>query len=71
MADLTGRILEGKGKVSDLDLLLDIAENMKAKTVCVFSDAAAAPVESFISKFRDEFERYINDGNPKKDILTG
>lgn len=45
----------GNGSPKDLDIVLDICDNMKGKTVCVFSDAMAGPVESFTKKFRDEF----------------
>ena len=53
------RILAGQGKTSDLDLLLDLSDNMTAKTICVLSDSCAAPVISGIKKFRGEFEAYI------------
>lgn len=66
---IMGRILDGKGKIEDLDILVDLAQNMEGKTVCVFSDAAAAPVKSFITKFRDEFEQYIKSGKSGKEIL--
>jgi NADH-quinone oxidoreductase subunit F len=53
------RILAGQGKQEDYQLLLDLAENMTGKTICVLSDSCAAPVVSGIRKFRDEFEAYI------------
>jgi NADH-quinone oxidoreductase subunit F len=53
------RILAGQGKTSDLDLLLELSDNMTAKTICVLSDSCAAPVISGIKKFRGEFEAYI------------
>jgi len=53
------RILAGQGKPSDLDLLLDLADNMTGKTICVLSDSCAAPVVSGIKKFRDEFDAYL------------
>src|SRR3989440_3377877 len=53
------RILAGQGKPKDLDLLLDLAENMTGKTICVLSDSCAAPVVSGIKKFRGEFEAYL------------
>jgi NADH-quinone oxidoreductase subunit F len=54
------RILAGQGKPSDLDLLLELSDNMTAKTICVLSDSCAAPVISGIKKFRGEFEAYLN-----------
>src|SRR5438128_2430620 len=56
---ITERILAGQGKTADLDLLLDLADNMTGKTICVLSDSCAAPVVSGIKKFRNEFEDYL------------
>ncbi len=54
------RLLAGEGKASDLDLLLDLAENMTGKTICVLSDSCAAPVVSGIQKFRADFDACLN-----------
>jgi NADH-quinone oxidoreductase subunit F len=56
------RITEGQGRLQDLDDLLAIAGGMEGKTICVFADAAAWPIQSYIAKFRDEFETYIHTG---------
>ena len=56
------RIIDGQGNVGDLDDLLAIAGDMEGNTICVFADAAAWPVQSYITKFRDEFEAYIRSG---------
>ena len=56
------RIAEGQGSLQDLDDLLAIAGDMEGNTICVFADAAAWPVQSYIKKFRDEFEEYIRSG---------
>jgi len=56
------RIIEGRGQLEDLDKLLAIAGDMEGVTICVFADAAAWPVQSYIAKFRDEFEQYIRNG---------
>ncbi|HVZ47572.1 MAG TPA: NADH-quinone oxidoreductase subunit NuoF [Gemmatimonadaceae bacterium] len=53
------RIAAGHGTFEDLDTLLEIAENMTGKTICVLSDSCAAPVVSGIAKFRHEFEALI------------
>jgi len=58
-------ILEGRGRLQDIDLLIKVADNMKGKTICALSDAAALPVLSFVSKFRDEFEFYVREGRSK------
>ena len=56
------RITHGGGRLQDLDDLLAIADDMEGNTICVFADAAAWPVQSYITKFRDEFEVYIRAG---------
>jgi NADH-quinone oxidoreductase subunit F len=53
------RIVAGDGTMEDFDTLLDIAENMTAKTICVLSDSCAAPVVSGLQRFRHEFEALI------------
>jgi NADH-quinone oxidoreductase subunit F len=56
------RITDGRARDQDLDDLLTIAGGMEGNTICVFADAAAWPVQSYIAKFRDEFEQYIRAG---------
>jgi NADH-quinone oxidoreductase subunit F len=63
------RMLAGKGRIEDLDLLLDLSDNMTGKTICVLSDSCAAPVVSGIKKFRGEFEAYVS-GNRKTAVAV-
>jgi NADH-quinone oxidoreductase subunit F len=56
------RILAGEGRPWDLDDLLAIAGGMEGRTICVFADAAAWPVQSYIAKFRSEFEEFLRAG---------
>lgn len=58
-------ILEGRGRLQDIELLEKVADNMKGRTICALSDAAALPVLSFVQKFRDEFEFYVREGRSK------
>lgn len=62
---IVGRIVNGQSKMSDIDLILKIAEQMKGRTICALSDAAAFPAISFVSKFKDEFEYFIREGKSK------
>jgi len=62
------RILDGKGKNDDLDLLMSVQEKIIGNTICALGDAAAMPVESFIRHFRDEFEHYIKHGKSMVEI---
>ncbi|MES2201416.1 MAG: NADH-quinone oxidoreductase subunit NuoF [candidate division FCPU426 bacterium] len=62
-------IADGRGESGDLDKILDILTNMVGNTICVLADAAAFPAESFIKKFRPEFEEYVRRG--KRMSITG
>ena len=53
------RIAAGEGTSEDLDTLLEIADNMTGKTICVLSDSCATPVVSGLKKFRSDFESLI------------
>ncbi len=58
------RIEQGRGSFEDLDMLLDVADNMTGNTICVLADALAMPIQSFLAKFRHEFEECIRTGEP-------
>lgn len=62
------RIVDGQGRMEDLDLLTDVSGNISGRTICALGDAAATPVLSFVKHFRPEFEYYIRHG---KSMLDG
>ncbi len=62
---IVNSILAGEGRLQDIELLEKVANEMKGKTICALSDAAALPVLSFIEKFRDEFEFFVREGRSK------
>lgn len=57
---LLNEILEGVAQAKDLDTLLDISDTMNGKTICVFAPAVSGVINAFVSKFRCEFEAYLN-----------
>jgi NADH-quinone oxidoreductase subunit F len=64
---IMNRIKAGKGRLVDLDLLLEIADNIgiiPGTTICGLADGAAWPMKNAIRKFRDEFEDFIKRTNP-------
>ena len=64
---MMNRIEAGKGRLKDLDLLLEIADNIgiiPGTTICGLADGAAWPMKNAIRKFRGEFEEYIKSTNP-------
>ena len=58
-ASSSGSSTAGAGS-EDLDLLVDVADNIEGNTICALGDAAAWPVQSFVKKFRDEFEAHVD-----------
>ncbi|HEY0676399.1 MAG TPA: NADH-ubiquinone oxidoreductase-F iron-sulfur binding region domain-containing protein, partial [Immundisolibacter sp.] len=53
------RIVEGKGRPEDLELLESVAGNIAGRTICALGDAAAMPVQGMLRHFRHEFAYYI------------
>ncbi len=65
LSKIVQSIIQGRGRLQDIDTLCRVADNMKGRTICALSDAAALPVLSFVPKFRSEFEFYIREGRSK------
>ncbi|GAB4355105.1 MAG: NADH-quinone oxidoreductase subunit NuoF [Immundisolibacter sp.] len=53
------RIVEGRGRPEDLELLDSVAGNIAGRTICALGDAAAMPVQGMLRHFRHEFAYYI------------
>jgi NADH-quinone oxidoreductase subunit F len=56
------RIRDGGGRLEDLDILQNLANNMgimPGTTICGLADGAAWPVKNALAKFRPEIEEYI------------
>jgi len=56
---VVNRIENGRGRMEDLALLDNVADNIAGRTICALGDAAALPVKSFLKHFRHEFEHHI------------
>jgi NADH-quinone oxidoreductase subunit F len=65
------RILAGKGKPADVDMLVDVANKIEGHTICALGDAAAWPVQSFVKHFRHEFEHYVEHGRSLVEAAPG
>jgi len=56
MAKALHRLAHGRGRPEDADYLLHIADNIpNGRTICAFGEACSWPVQSFVTKFKDEF----------------
>jgi NADH-quinone oxidoreductase subunit F len=65
--EMLERIKAGRGRLRDLDLLLEIGDTIgiiPGTTICGLADGAAWPIKNAIRKFRQEFEDYIRRTNP-------
>lgn len=53
------RIVDGKGKSSDLDLINSLCGQIAGHTICPFGDALTMPIVALMKKFPDEFKAKI------------
>jgi NADH-quinone oxidoreductase subunit F len=67
MNDIMERIVAGKGVPADLVNLQSIPAGSLGNTLCALGDAAAMPVQSFLKKFRPEFEFFVAHGRSRYD----
>jgi NADH-quinone oxidoreductase subunit F len=61
MLRLLDRIEEGQGTERDLEVLWNVCDAIGGKTLCPFGDAAIAPPQSTLKKFRDEYEYHVRE----------
>lgn len=61
MLDILQRIVDGKGELSDIDTLLELADTISNTALCGLGKSAAFPVVSTIKYFRDEYLAHIVD----------
>jgi NADH-quinone oxidoreductase subunit F len=56
MKKITERLLAGGGVKGDAAQLKTVADNIAGRTICAFGEACAWPTQSFIAKFKPDFE---------------
>jgi NADH-quinone oxidoreductase subunit F len=71
MEKVLHRIEYGHGKMSDIDLLVDVSRKIEGNTICPLGDAAAWPVASAIRHFRDEFEWHVREPQKSQETNYG
>jgi NADH-quinone oxidoreductase subunit F len=62
MVQLLRKIEDGRAEHDELDLLLSVCDRILGKCLCPLGDAAAMPIASYVSKFRDEYRQHIVEG---------
>jgi NADH-quinone oxidoreductase subunit F len=62
MTNILERIERGDALQDELDLLLSVCDRILGNCLCPLGDAAAMPVASYVAKFREEYQRHIDEG---------
>ncbi len=52
-------MLDGNGKIEDIDTILELTRMIQGMTLCPLGDAGALVIGTMINKFRDEFEALV------------
>jgi len=61
MLEILDRISKGNGKLEDMDLLQDLAENIIKGSLCGLGQSAPNPVLTTLRYFKDEYKSHIID----------
>ncbi len=61
LLELLTKITEGKGTDEDLVKIEELAEHMKASSLCALGQSAPNPVLSTLHHFRNEYEEHIHE----------
>ena len=72
--EIIRRIEMGEARQGELDLLLNVCDRILGKCLCPLGDAMAMPVASYVTKYREEFQRHIDEGGcpfVEKSPITG
>jgi NADH-quinone oxidoreductase subunit F len=59
---LLEKIEAGEGTQADLDLVVEVCDRIEGKSLCALGDFAVWCVGSYVEKFRDEFQRHVDEG---------
>jgi NADH-quinone oxidoreductase subunit F len=62
MVQLLRKIEDGEATQGELDVLLNVCDRILGNCLCPLGDAAAMPIASYVAKFRDEYQRHIDEG---------
>jgi NADH-quinone oxidoreductase subunit F len=59
LVQLLEKIEDGRGEYSDLDLIESVGSRILGRSLCALGDFAVYPVQSYLRKFRSEFEAHV------------
>jgi NADH-quinone oxidoreductase subunit F len=62
LVQILQKIEDGRAELSDLDLLESVGSRILGRSLCALGDFAVYPVQSYLRKFRAEFEAHVEQG---------
>ena len=62
MLEVLDEITKGRGKIEDLDMLSQLAEDIRVGSLCGLGKTAPNPILTTLRFFRDEYEAHIKEG---------
>jgi NADH-quinone oxidoreductase subunit F len=62
LVQLLTKIEAGEAEQPDLELLENVCARMLGRSLCALGDFAVYPVSSYLRKYRDEFQRHVDEG---------
>jgi NADH-quinone oxidoreductase subunit F len=62
MVQILRKLEDGDAQQGELDLLLNVCDRILGNCLCPLGDAAAMPIASYVAKFREEYQRHIDEG---------
>ncbi len=71
MKKITRRMVSGEGAKQDPAVLKSVADNIAGKTICAFGEACAWPTQSFVAKFKDEFDAKAQKNVTPREVSDG
>ncbi len=71
MLDILEGICNGQGRMEDIDLLLELANSVKAGSLCGLGQTAPNPVLTTLRYFRDEYEEHIKKHHCRAAVCKG
>jgi NADH-quinone oxidoreductase subunit F len=69
MEKILQRIVDGEGRIEDIELLESLFGRISGKVLCALADGAVAPIKSALHMFRDDFVRAAEQGAPRPDPM--
>ena len=70
MLEILEKIVAGKGEMSDLDELEELATMVQSMALCGLGKSAPLPVLSTMKRFREEYEEHIRDKKCRAKVCT-